>query len=59
MCMRTLIPAALKGAAVAVLAATLGWASLGASGKLPSRLMPTTVSIAVTTAVGQLPSARR
>lgn len=61
MCMRvrSLIPAAVKAFALALLAATFAWTALGASGRLPSRLMPQAVSIAVTTAVGPLPTQRR
>lgn len=61
MCMRikSLIPAAVKALALTLLAATFAWTALGASGRLPARLMPQAVSIAVTTAVGPLPTQRR
>jgi hypothetical protein len=61
MCMRfrSLIPATVKAFALTLLAATFAWTALGASGRLPARLMPQAVSIAVTTAIGPLPAQRR
>ena len=61
MCMRlrSLLPAAVKAFALTLLAATFAWTALGASGRLPARLMPQAVSIAVTTAVGPAPTQHR